>query len=180
MSESIRAYCIQWSVAFTTNCQLSGLSICPVQQCSPVPEPEPPYGSPYCCSALVIVHQLIPWGLLYTMYNACKKICERKDTRLRLRLCIRIRAGWKEAQQEECLENALGLVTALVFYPYLPLAKIFHISSLMIWWLVVCPSSPLVRVIVLPCSFYYPSSFLQPAPMLPLPAPAASPELPLV
>ena len=108
MSESIRAYCIQWSVAFTTNCQLSGLSICPVQQCSPVPEPEPPYGSPYCCSALVIVHQLIPWGLLYTMYNACKKICERKDTRFRLRLCIRIRAGWKEAQQEECLENASG------------------------------------------------------------------------
>ena len=57
----------------------------------------------------------------------------------------------------------LGLVTALVFYPYLPLAKISHISSLMIWWLVVCPSSPLVRVIVLPCSFYYPSLFLQPS-----------------
>ena len=45
--------------------------------------------------------------IVYNVY-ACKIICERQDTRFRLRLCIRIRAGWKEAQQEECLENASG------------------------------------------------------------------------
>ena len=57
------------------------------------------------------------WSLFTSSYHEdyyiqcimhAKKICERKDTRLRLRLCIRIRAGWKEAQQEECLENASG------------------------------------------------------------------------
>ena len=62
------------------------------------------------CSGHCSPAHTIPLGLLYTLYNACKKI-GRKDTRFRLRilrLCIRIRAGWKEAQQEECLENASG------------------------------------------------------------------------
>ena len=100
--------------------------------------------------------------IVYNVY-ACKIICERQDTRFRLRLCIRIRAGQKERSRRNVWRMYLGLDTAPVFYPYLALAKISHISSSMIWWLVVCCSSPLVRVIVLPCSFYYPSLFLQPS-----------------
>ena len=73
---------------------------------------------------------------------------------------------------EECLENAsvAGHCSSVVPLPTL-------ISSLMIWWLAACCSSPLVRVIVLPCLVVsiIPVYSSSPARMLPLPSQSPAP-----
>ena len=159
MSESMRAYCIKWSVAFTTNCQLSGLSICPVQQCSPVPES--PYGSPHLlfCSGHCSRAQM-----MRIFVCTCKIICECQDTRFRL-------SDW--GMSGECICGWSLLQCSNPTYSH----DESLISSLMIWWLAACCSSPLVRVIVLPCLVVsiIPVYSSSPARMLPLPSQSPAP-----
>ena len=153
MSESMRAYCIKWSVAFTTNCQLSGLSICPVQQCSPVPES--PYGSPHLlfCSGHCSRAQM-----MRIFVCTCKIICECQDTRFRL-------SDW--GMSGECICGWSLLQCSNPTYSHLILDDLV-VSS-------VLQRTPRKSYsLALSCSFYYPSLFLQPSSDVASPQPVPS------